>query len=224
VTGVNPVHALVILLYGLTARVNVVRIPSGGMAPECRAKFFSDETNAYHKSAIYQVLTKKRSICLSVRKSLFTVAEHHKISAAWGRIFFLFGPHEGPNRLVSSAIRALLDRKPFEASTGDQVRDFLHVEDVARSFVALLDSRVTGDVNIASGRESSVAEVLSILGQITGRPDLIRLGAKPKQPNEPPRLVASIRRLRDEVGVEYEIPLEQRLADTVAWWKTELAR
>jgi nucleoside-diphosphate-sugar epimerase len=158
------------------------------------------------------------------RKSLFTVAEHHKISAAWGRIFFLFGPHEGPKRLVSSAICSLLQGKPFEASVGDQVRDFLHVEDVALSFVALLDSTVTGDLNIASGRDSSVAEILSILGRVIGAEDLVRLGAKPKQPNEPPRLVASVQRLREELGVVFPSSLEQRLSETVAWWRTELGK
>jgi nucleoside-diphosphate-sugar epimerase len=153
------------------------------------------------------------------RKSLFTVAEHHKLSAAWGRVFFLFGPHEGPKRLVSSAILSLLQAQAFEASQGDQVRDFLHVDDVAKAFVALLDSKVSGDVNIASGQESSVAEVLTILGRLTGRPDLIRLGAKPKQSNEPPRLVASVRRLREEVGVSFSGSLEERLAETVEWWR-----
>ena len=153
------------------------------------------------------------------RKSLFTVAEHHKISAAWGRIFFLFGPHEGPKRLVSSAILSLLNGQQFEASKGDQVRDFLYVEDVAKAFVALLDSQISGDINIASGQESSVAEVLTILGRLTGRSDLIRLGAKPKQANEPPRLVASVKRLREEVGVTFSRSLEQRLAETVEWWR-----
>jgi nucleoside-diphosphate-sugar epimerase len=156
------------------------------------------------------------------RKSLFTIAEHHKISAAWGRIFFLFGPHEGSKRLVSSAICSLLQGKPFEASAGDQVRDFLHVEDVAESFVRLLDSDVEGDVNIASGRESSVAQVLSILGEITGAPELVRLGVKPKQPNEPARLVAAVQRLQKEVGITFVKSLEQRLAETVTWWKSEL--
>jgi nucleoside-diphosphate-sugar epimerase len=153
------------------------------------------------------------------RKSLFTVAEHHKVSAAWGRIFFLFGPHEGPKRLVSSAIISLLQGQPFEASTGDQLRDFLHVDDVAKAFVALLDSEVSGDINIASGQESSVAEVLTILGRLTGRPELIRLGAKPKQPTEPPRLVASVRRLREELGITFSHSLETRLAETVEWWR-----
>lgn len=159
---------------------------------------------------------------LAFRKSLFTVAEHHKVSAAWGRIFFLFGPHEGTQRLVSSACISLLKGLPFAASIGDQVRDFANVEDVAAGFVALLDSSVTGDVNIASGEPRSVASVLATIGSITGRADLIQLGAKPKVPHDPPRIVASVRRLRDEVRVLFPHTLDERLAQTLEWWREHL--
>lgn len=159
---------------------------------------------------------------LAARKSLFTLAEHHKVSAAWGRIFFLFGPHEGTQRLVSSAAIALLKGEPFAASIGDQVRDFSHVEDVAEGFVSLLDSSVTGDVNVASGEPRSVASILESLGAAVGWPELIRLGAKPKVPHEPPRIVASVERLNKEVGFRFPCSIDQRLAETVAWWREEL--
>lgn len=160
---------------------------------------------------------------LAARKSLFTLAQHHKVSAAWGRIFFLFGPHEGEQRLVSGAAIALLNGKPFPASIGDQVRDFSHVEDIAEGFVALLDSNVVGDVNIASGEPRSVASILQALGEIVGRPELIQLGARPKAPNEAPRIVAAVERLKKEVGVRLACSMEQRLAETVQWWRSQMS-
>jgi len=159
---------------------------------------------------------------LAFRKSFFTLAEHHKISAAWGRIFFLFGPHEGLQRLVSSAAVSLLRGEPFGASIGDQVRDFSHVDDVAAAFVSLLDSNVTGDVNVASGEPRSIASILAALGAITERPELIRLGAKPKLPNDPSHIVAVVKRLRDEVGVVFPRSIDERLAETVDWWRHNL--
>ncbi len=159
---------------------------------------------------------------LASRKSLFTIAAHHKIEAAWGRIFFLFGPHEGTQRLVSSAIIALLNGQMFPASIGDQIRDFAHTEDVAAAFVALLYSDVTGDVNIASGEERSIASILKALGTIIGRPELIQLGAKQKVPNDPLRIVASIERLRREVRVTSPEDIQVRLAESVEWWRSNL--
>jgi nucleoside-diphosphate-sugar epimerase len=155
---------------------------------------------------------------VAFRKSLVTLCAHHQVSSAWGRIFFLFGPHEDPKRLVASAILALLEGKEFPASAGDQLRDFMYVDDVARGFVELLNSDVQGDVNVASGRASSVAEIVTLLGEIVGRPELIKLGAKPKQPNEPARLVASVERLKEEVGVTTSRSLREALQESVSWW------
>jgi nucleoside-diphosphate-sugar epimerase len=146
------------------------------------------------------------------------------LSLAWGRIFLLYGPGESERRLVPHVIRALLSGTEAQTSDGTQVRDLMHVEDVARGFVALLGSAVEGPVNVASGEGVSIASVLALIGEATGRPDLLRLGALPRQPGEPERLVANAERLRTEVGFEPRIALEDGIADTVAWWRARLAR
>lgn len=158
------------------------------------------------------------------RKSLSALTEHHKISSAWGRVFFLFGPYEDPRRLVPSAILALLRGEEFLASAGNHLRDFEFVDDVAGGFAALLDSKILGDVNIASGQSSSVAQILTSLGEITGRPELVKLGAKPSQPHEPKQLIASVDRLRREVGYQATRSLRQRLEESVQWWQGEGVR
>ena len=60
------------------------------------------------------------------------------ISNAWGRIFFLYGPHENRTRLVPSIVGALLQLKPAPCTSGHQIRDYLFVEDVADAFVQIL--------------------------------------------------------------------------------------
>ena len=87
-------------------------------------------------------------------------AEQSGVSAAWGRIFYLYGPHENPRRLVASVIRSLLKGEPALCSPGEQVRDFLYAEDVADAFVALMESDVRGPVNIASGQPITVRAVV----------------------------------------------------------------
>jgi len=80
------------------------------------------------------------------------LAASHRDSA-WGRIFFPFGPHEAPTRLVPSVIRALLKREAADCTHGAQVRDVLYVEDLGHAFATLLDSSLRGPVNVASGEE-----------------------------------------------------------------------
>jgi nucleoside-diphosphate-sugar epimerase len=144
-------------------------------------------------------------------------------SFAWGRVFLLFGPHEHPDRLVASVARRLLagERAPTTAAT--QVRDLLHVQDVARAFVALLDSDVQGPVNVASGDGRPLRDVLGALAAATGREDLLEVGALPQRPGEPEVLVADATRLREEVGFAPARTLEAGLAETVAWWREQAA-
>jgi nucleoside-diphosphate-sugar epimerase len=155
---------------------------------------------------------------------LESLAAQRGISAAWGRIFMLYGPHEHPDRLVSSVIRSLLSGRPAECSSGDQIRDLLYVEDVADAFVALLDSPVTGSINIASGRPAPLRQVVLKIAELLGRPEMLRLGARPTAPNDPARLEASVERLTGEVGWAPSHNLEDGLRKSIAWWKQAMAR
>jgi nucleoside-diphosphate-sugar epimerase len=145
-------------------------------------------------------------------------AESRGIEFAWARLFFLYGPWEPPQRLVPAVIRALLAGEPAEVASGIQVRDFLHVDDVGGALGALLDCSVVGAVNIASGEPQTLGEVVDELGRLSGRADLIRKGARPDRPGDPERIVASVQRLRDEVGFTRRWSLADGLAQTLRWW------
>ncbi|HKC64048.1 MAG TPA: NAD(P)-dependent oxidoreductase [Pyrinomonadaceae bacterium] len=151
-------------------------------------------------------------------------AKQAGISSAWGRIFFLYGQHEHPERLVSYVIRSILQREPVLCSHGEQVRDFLYVKDVAAAFVALLESDVRGAVNIASGEAVSLKDLIQkIADKLYGR-ELVRLGAVETSSDEPPLLVAATERLRDEVGWSPVYNLDKGLEETIDWWKEILRR
>jgi nucleoside-diphosphate-sugar epimerase len=144
------------------------------------------------------------------------------LSSAWGRIFFPYGQHEHPARLVPSVIGALVEGRPALCTSGEQVRDFIHVHDAAGAFVALLASRVEGAVNIASGRGVAVKDIALGIGERLGRRDLVRLGVRPLLQGEPPILIADVRRLEEEVGWHSAVNIEDGLAATIDWWRTQL--
>ncbi|MDF2440048.1 MAG: hypothetical protein JWN98_1032 [Abditibacteriota bacterium] len=148
-------------------------------------------------------------------------AQQNELSQAWGRVFFAYGPHEYPERLVASVIRALLSGEPAPCSHGEQMRDFLHVADIAAAFVALLDSPAQGPVNIASGRAVAVKEIVCEISSILQRPELIQLGARPTPPNEPEFLVAETSRLNLEIGWTPKYDLHSGLEHTINWWKAQ---
>ena len=140
---------------------------------------------------------------------------------AWGRVFFLYGPAEAPGRLVASVARALVAGERAKTGDGTQVRDFLHVEDVAAAFAALLDSDATGAVNIGSGEARALREVIEAIGAAAGRPELLDIGALAPRPGDPPQLVADVTRLRDEVRFAPAIGLREGIERTVAWWRDQ---
>jgi len=157
----------------------------------------------------------------AVSEVLLSFAGQEKISAAWGRIFFLYGPHEHPKRLIPSVINSLLDGQPALCTHGNQIRDFLHVEDVASAFAALLDSEVEGAVNIASGEPVALKSIIYQIGEKLGRSDLIQLGAIPMSESDVPLLIADVSRLHREVGWTRRYDLETGLEMTIDWWRRQ---
>jgi nucleoside-diphosphate-sugar epimerase len=147
-------------------------------------------------------------------------AHEAELSLAWGRVFLLYGPGEDERRLLPQVARALLAGQEAPASDGAQIRDFMHVDDVAAGFAALLASAVEGPVNIASGEGVSIADVLALIAGAAGHPELLRLGALERRAGDPERLVADTRRLTGEVGFRPAIVLERGIAETVTALRT----
>jgi nucleoside-diphosphate-sugar epimerase len=146
-------------------------------------------------------------------------ADKTGFSFAWGRIFYPYGPDEYPTRLVPSVIKSLLNGEIAQCTHGNQIRDFLHVADVADAFVTLLDSEVKGNVNIGSGKPVSIKELVLQIGKNLGKENDIRLGALPARENEPPFIVADTCRLKKEVRWCQKYSLEEGIMDTILWWK-----
>ncbi len=155
----------------------------------------------------------------ALHDALETLARERGLSAAWGRVFFLYGAHEHPQRLVSSVIRALLRGEPARCTHGEQLRDFLYVQDVADAFVALLASDARGAFNIASGEAVSLKTVVNKIAEKLQRPDLVQLGAIPAPAGEPQLLAADVSRLRGEVGWSPAYTLDAGLDASISWWR-----
>lgn len=160
----------------------------------------------------------------ATRRLLEAYAAHSGLSVAWGRIFYLYGPHEHPDRLVPSIARRLLAGERAPTTPGHQRRDFLHVDDVAGALTALLLAEdVTGPVNIASGEPVAVGDIVRILADEAGRPELVGWGDVDLKPSEPPLVAADVTRLRQEVGFTPRWTLADGLQATVRWWGATLA-
>jgi nucleoside-diphosphate-sugar epimerase len=141
------------------------------------------------------------------------------VGMAWSRLFYIYGPYEDERRLVPSAIKALLAGREFPSTSGEQVRDYLHVEDVASALCALSRLRLEGVFNVCSETPVTIAGLMQNLGELLGRPELIRLGAFPYRQWEPMYVCGDNQRLRNEAQWSPRYTLRDGLASTVDWWK-----
>jgi nucleoside-diphosphate-sugar epimerase len=121
-------------------------------------------------------------------------------------------------------IRSVLRGKRAHCSNGELIRDFLHVQDVAGAFTALLDSGVNGAVNIGSGQPVAIKDVVDRISGKAGRRDLIEFGVIPSDKGTSDSLVADIRRMSDEVGWSPTYDLDRGLEQTISWWRGRLVK
>ncbi len=135
------------------------------------------------------------------------------------RIFDVYGPGEDDQRFVPRVVGALLRGESCDLSMNDNLRDFLHVEDVASALVALAASDIEGAVNVASGRPVTVASVVKTVAGLVGRPDLVRTGDRTFPTGDSPGLHANNRLIRGRVGWSPRYGLDAGLSQTIAWWR-----
>lgn len=158
----------------------------------------------------------------STRAVLEAFAAQSGLSAAWGRVFLLYGPHENPQRLVPYVIRSLLRDEPARCSHGEPWRDFLYVRDVADAFVALLESDVRGAINVASGNPVKLKTIIYKIADKLDRRNLVQLGAVTAPAPEPKLLVADASRLGREVGWSPTYTLDAGVEATISWWRKRM--
>jgi nucleoside-diphosphate-sugar epimerase len=103
-----------------------------------------------------------------------------------------------------------------------QLRDYMHVEDVANAFVDLLKSNVTGPVNIASGQLIAVKDIILTISNKLQKHNLIHLGAIPMREGEPHILLADTKRLNCEVNWRPKYSIESGIIQTIEWWQRNI--
>lgn len=140
------------------------------------------------------------------------------LSSAWGRIFYPYGPYEHPDRLIPFVIRSLLHHQTAQCSPGERIRDLIFIQDVAEAFALMLDSDVSGPLNIGTGLPIKLKDVVLKIGQKMGRPDLIRAADRPSAVGDEPRLVADVSRISKELGWAPKYDLDRGLDKAIEWW------
>jgi UDP-glucuronate decarboxylase len=166
--------------------------------------------------------TRPFTLYAACKLAFATVAEQRApqlgVGFAWARLFYLYGPREDERRLVPAAIKSLTAGQEFPTTSGRQIRDYMHISDVASALCALSRTRATGAYNVCSSEPTTIAALVQAIGEQLGRKELIRLGAYPDRDWDPPKVVGDNSRLRQDTGWVPRFGLREGLAETIEWW------
>jgi UDP-glucose-4-epimerase GalE len=138
--------------------------------------------------------------------------------------------HDPEEHIIPLCIDAALGRRPpvtvfgddYDTPDGTCIRDYIHVTDLARAHVLALGNLDAGDAfkfyNLGTETGHSVREVIAAVERVGGRPVPHGMGAR--RPGDPPRLVASARKIRADVGwkTEFDLPA---IIDTALRWRRD---
>lgn len=134
------------------------------------------------------------------------------------RLFLTYGPGQAENRFLPQIIKGCIKGDSFPVSQGEQIRDFLYVDDTVDAILCALESdSANGQViNIGSGTpitiRSAVELVVKMVG--TGKP---QFGALPYRSLESMALYADTAVGREVLGWSPKISFESGIVDTVNW-------
>ncbi|RLF04170.1 MAG: nucleoside-diphosphate sugar epimerase [Thermoprotei archaeon] len=156
----------------------------------------------------------------------FSYSKTHGLPIVILRPFNVYGPRQQVSHysgVITRFIKAMLrGEEPVIYGDGEQTRDFIYVEDVAKAIVKALESEsVIGEaINIAYGAPTSIKELLRIIAGI--------LGVKPKARFAPPRKgdirnsYADISKMLRLLQFKPATTLTQGLSRTINYFKEKL--
>jgi UDP-glucose 4-epimerase len=104
----------------------------------------------------------------------------------------------------------------YETPDGTCIRDYIHILDLAQAHILALGESATGCYNLGTGGGSSVREVIESCRKITGRN--IETIEKPRRPGDPPRLIASSKRIKKELGWKPEFQSLDAIVESAWKW------
>jgi len=166
------------------------------------------------------------------KKMLLVQAQAYRDQYDYNAIYLmpvnLYGPRDNFDLQTSHVIPALI-RKCIEAKArgdrqivawgdGSPTREFLYAPDAAEGIITAAEKYNGGEpVNLGSGQEISIKNLLELIARLTGFEGEIVWDTT--KPNGQPRRALDTQRAADYFGWRASTPFEQGLKETIAWYR-----
>ncbi len=142
------------------------------------------------------------------------------------RPFNTFGPRQSARAVIPTIISQAITSEVLHLGSLDTRRDFTYVSDTVDGFLSAAEAQgVEGQVyNLGTGRDVTIGEVVQVIGGILGRelPVVQEQGRLRPERSEVLRLLSDNRKAQTQLGWQPRVSLEQGLAQTVEWIRSNI--
>lgn len=142
------------------------------------------------------------------------------------RPFGIFGEFEGLHKFFPQLIEKLLNGQPIQMTAGEQIRDYIYVDDLIDGYIAASVApmyNTTEIINIGSGTGTSLKDLALLVSKQLGvSSSLLKFKSLPYRPDEMMYLVANIDKAKALLGWAPKTPKDKGLEKTINWYKINI--
>ena len=135
-----------------------------------------------------------------------------------------YGPYQFPEKLIPLMISNALENKPLPIyGDGQQIRDWLYVDDHARAILAVIERGRAGEIyNVGGSRALPNLDVVRKILAAVGKPESL-MQTVTDRPGHDRRYALSSEKLMRETGWTARVPFEDGLRATIEWYRSNAA-
>ncbi len=137
------------------------------------------------------------------------------------RPFNVFGPYQSERAVIPEIVIKCLRNVPVETTEGKQTREFNYVDNVVDAFLKAAEIKSPPEevINIGSGQEISVRDLVKKIHKLSGSRSELRIGSLPNRPTEIWRMCAANKRAEYALKWKPGVSFDEGLKRTIEWYR-----
>ena len=163
-------------------------------------------------------------ICKHMTHCLVDVeCQRQGIDYVWMQFSNLYGPYSINGNIVGYTIKELLQGNEAKFGPANQIYDLLYIEDlVYAAYLLGANETKSHAYYLGSGQLRILSDFLKEIGEVCGKPDLIKIGARPDDGTRYEDSWFDITPLKEDTGYAPKVSFKDGLMATIDWMKTTL--
>lgn len=152
------------------------------------------------------------------------LCKSYKIEHSWLRLFSVYGPDDNHEWLIQYLIKKMLKNEVIDVTKGEQIWDYLFVEDISEVLLKLSKLNGVGIVNLGSGHGIKVKSIINLIKEKTKSDSQINFGAIPYRKEQVMEMKADISKLSLHTKWKPETSFETGIQKTIDFMKLKEAK